>query len=301
MVTRNLWLTGVVLAALIIPGCSYFGPCLNGSGPVITEQREVGEFTGVNNTGSFDVYVTRADVFSVEIVAQESLIPIIVTYVSGNTLIIETENDKCFKSSAPVQVHVSLPETEVLLLNGSGRVFADMLTSVEVEVSNTGSGYMEIDSLESESLVLDNSGSGHISLLGAYVSDVDLSQSGSGDIQCGTLYETTEMDIRHSSSGRVSAVLIDGMVLDVVMSGSGRTELAGDLEVAEYSLSSSGRVDALDLEVSDVEANSSGSGNIYLWAVDLLDASITGSGDIVYRGNPKITIRITGSGSLRPY
>lgn len=298
---RKIWLIGVVFAAVMFSGCSYFGPCLNGSGPVITEQREVGEFTGVNNTGSFNVYVTKADSFSVEVVAQESLIPIIETYVSGGTLIVETESNSCFKSSAPVEVHVSLPETEVLTLTGSGWVFADMLTSAEVEISNSGSGYMEIDSVISEIFVLDNSGSGYISVIGSYVSDVDVAQSGSGDILCGTLNGASEMDIRHSSSGRVSAVLIDGVVIDVVLSGSGRVELAGDLEVAEYSLNSSGRLDALDLEVSDVEASNTGSGNIYVWAVDLLDATITGSGDIVYLGNPVISTRITGSGNLRPY
>ena len=296
----KIWLIGVVFAAVILSGCSY-GPCVNGSGPVITEQREVGEFTGVNNTGSFDVYVTMADSFSVEVVAQESLIPIIETYVSGNTLIVEIQSGGCYKSGYPVQVHVSLPETEGLSLNGSGRVFADVLTSAELEISNSGSGYMEIDSVMSETFVLNNSGSGYISVIGSYVNDIDVSQSGSGDILCGTLYESSEMDIRHSSSGRVSAMLIDGIVIDVVMSGSGRIELAGDLEVAEYSLNSSGRLDALELEVSDVEATTTGSGNIYLWAVDLLDVTITGSGDVVYRGIPQISISITGSGSLRPY
>jgi len=301
MMMKKPGLLGVALVAVSLTGCSYFGPCVNGSGPVVTEQREVGEFTGVNNTGSFDVYLTKADSFSVEVVAQESLIPIIETYVSGNTLIVETQNGECYKSGYPVQVHVTLPETEDLLLNGSGRVFADVLTSAELEISNSGSGYMEIDSLMSETLVLDNSGSGYISVIGSYVYDVDVSQSGSGDILCGTLYECAEMDIRHSSSGRVSAMIIDGVVIDVVMSGSGRVDLTGDLEVAEYSLRSSGRLDALDLEVMDVEATTTGSGNIYLWASDLLNATITGSGDIVYRGNPQISVRITGSGSLRPY
>lgn len=301
MMMRKLGLIGIVLAALSLTGCSYFGPCVNGSGPVVTEQRDIGEFTGVNNTGSFDVYVSKADSFSVKVVAQESLIPVIETYVSGSTLIVETKNGGCYKSGSPVQVHVTLPETQDLMLNGSGRVYADVLSSAEIEVSNSGSGYMEIDSLFSETLILDNSGSGYISVIGSNVYVVDVSQSGSGDILCGTLYDCSEMDIRHSSSGRVSAMLIDGVVIDVVMSGSGRIDLAGDLEVAEYSLTSSGRIDALDLEVLDVKATTTGSGNIYLWATDLLNATITGSGDIIYRGIPQISVRITGSGSLRPY
>ena len=298
---RKIWLFGVVLATAVLSGCFYYGPCVNGSGAVTTELREVGYFTGVTNTGSFDVYVSSSESFSVEVRAQANLIPIIETYVSGSTLIVETESNACYKSSSPVEVHVSMPETDLLRLAGSGRVFADRIASTEVEISNSGSGYMEVDSVISETLTLGNSGSGYIGVTATYVHEVDAVQSGSGTILCATLFGTNEVDIRHSSSGRVSAVLIDGVVIDVVMSGSGRIELSGDAEVAEYSLNSSGRIDAIELEVSDVDATNTGSGNIYVWATDLLDATITGSGDIIYRGNPALTISITGSGNVRSY
>ena len=298
---RRIWLFGVVLATAVLSGCFFNGPCIDGVGPVTVEQREVGYFTGVTNTGSFHVYVTHSDNFSVEVRAQESLLGIIETYVSGSTLIIETENNSCYRSGSPIEVHVSMPETEALMLSGSGRVFADMLSSLEVEISNSGSGHMEIDSVITETLALSNSGSGYIEVTTSFVSEVDAVQSGSGSILCGTLFGTNEVDIRHSSSGRISAILIDGVDLDVVLSGSGRVELNGDMQVADYSLNSSGRIDALDLEVSDVDATNTGSGNIFAWATDLLDATITGSGDIIYRGNPSINITITGSGNVRSY
>lgn len=298
---RRIWLIGVVLGIASLTGCNYFGHCVNGSGQVISEVREIEDFTGVVNTASFDLIVTQSDTYSVEVRAQENLLPIIETYISGNTLIIEIENGVCLKSNSNVEVHVSMPETELLGLTGSGRVFADVLMSTEVEVSNSGSGYMEIDSVLTETLDLGNSGSGHISILGSYVNKVDAVQSGSGAILCGTLFGVVEVDIRHSSSGQVSAIILDGVELDVVLSGSGRVELSGAVEVAEYSLNSSGRIDALDLEVSDVDAINTGSGTIFLWAIDLLNAIITGSGDIIYQGNPSITSTITGSGSLRSY
>lgn len=298
---RRIWLIGVVVATAALSGCYYYGPCLNGSGPVITEMRDVGEFTGVVNTGSFDLFVIRADSFSVEVIAQENLISIIETYVSGYTLIVKTENDACYRSSLPVEVYISMPETELLRLTGSGKVFADMAANSEVEISNSGSGYMEIDSVMAETYVLSNSGSGYIGVEGAYVNEVDVVQSGSGDILCGTLFGTIEVDIRHSSSGRISAMIEDGTVMDALLSGSGQIELAGDVEVAEYSLNSSGRMDALDLKASDVKAINTGNGKIYLWANDLLDATITGSGDIIYRGDPVVTTRITGSGRVRSY
>lgn len=298
---RRIWLIGVVLAIASLTGCNYFGHCVNGSGPVISEVREIEDFTGVVNSASFDLIVTRSDNYSVEVRAQENLLPIIDTYISGNTLIIEIENGMCLKSNANVEVHVAMPETELLRLTGSGRVFADVLVSTEVEVSNSGSGYMEIDSVMTETLDLGNSGSGHISILGSYANIVDAVQSGSGSILCGTLFGAVDLDIRHSSSGQVSALLLDGVELDVLLSGSGRVQLSGDAEVAEYSLNSSGRIDALDLEVSDADATNTGSGNIYVWATDLLDATITGSGDIIYLGSPELSISITGSGNVRSY
>jgi len=291
----------MVLAIATLSGCYYSGRCVNGSGPVTGELREVGNFTGVTNTGSFDVYVSQSDDFSVEVIAQENLIPIIATYVSGNTLVIETENNACFKSSSPIEVHVSMPEIEELSLVGSGKVFGDMLISTEVEISNSGSGIMDIDSLICESLEVSNGGSGYIGILGSYAEYVDVIQSGSGEIECGTLMETAEVNIRHSSSGRVVAFVPDGINMDADMSGSGQIVLSGEVELADYSHNSSGRTDALDLFALEVEATNTGSGNVYVWANDYLDATVTGSGDIIYLGNPVLSIQISGSGKVRSY
>jgi len=298
---KRIWHFGVVLACTALSGCFYSGPCLNGAGPVISEEREVGPFTGVANTGSFDVIVSHSDTLRVEVRAQESLLPIIETYVAGNTLIVKTENNTCFKSNSPIEVYVSMPETDELSLEGSGRVFADMVSSEDVEISNNGSGRMEIESINCGSLDLGNSGSGSITVTESEAVEVDAIQSGSGSIDFGTLRESRVLEVRHSSSGRVSGELIDGLVIDVVMSGSGRTELRGVAGLAEYTLNSSGRIDALDLLLSDADATNSGSGDIFVWATDELNAIITGSGDILYKGNPLLSVSISGSGSVRPY
>ena len=298
---RKIGLIGMLALLATLTGCFYYGPCLNGSGPVTSEVREVGEFLGVTNTGSFDVYVNRADTFGVEVVAQENLIPIIETYVSGGTLIVKTENNACYRSSWPVEVHVTMPGTESLSLTGSGKVIAGLIAETDVEISNSGSGKMEVDSVQSETLVVANAGSGQVGIEMIESTDVDVIQSGSGTIVCSDMYGTAQVNIRHSSSGRVSVQIPDGTLLDVVMNGSGHVELIGEAEVAEYSLNSSGKIDALDMMVSDVTATNTGSGNIYLWATDLLDATVTGSGSIIYRGNPEISIRDTGSGGVRSY
>ena len=298
---RKILTIGVLAAMFAVSGCYYYGPCLNGSGPVISELRDLLNFTGVSNAGSFDVFITEADSFGVEVVAQENLLPIIETYVSGNNLIIRTKNDACYKSGSPVVINVSLPEMDHLRLSGSGRVFADVAASPEVEISNSGSGLMEIDTVYAESYVVINSGSGHIAIEGTYADEADMVQSGSGTIFGGILFGIADLSVRHSSSGLVRATLIDGTLVDVILSGSGQVELAGDAVVADYTLNSSGRVDALNLEVPDVDATNTGTGKVFVWAIDFLDATITGPGYIIFRGSPTISSTITGTGSVRPY
>jgi len=292
---------GVLAILVLMTGCYYLGPCVGGSGPVTSEIRSIINFTGVVNTGAFELYVSEADTFGVEVAAQENLLPIIETYVSGGTLIIQTKNNTCYKSSSPVEIYVSLPELDRLRLTGSGKVFADVAASPEVMISNSGSGLMEVDSVFSESCMVSNSGSGYIGIEASYTEEADMVQSGSGTIAGGTFFGTADLAIRHSSSGTVTASLLNGTLADVILSGSGEVELAGDAILAEYSLNSSGRVEALYLEVSEAVATNTGSGHIFLWANDFLDATVTGSGDIIYRGNPTLSQTNTGSGRIRPY
>ena len=171
--------TGVLAIMFAFSGCFYYGPCVSGSGPVISELRGIVNFTGVSNTGSFDVYVIEADTFGVKVVAQENLLPIIETYVSGSMLIVETKNNACYKSSSPLEVYVSLPELNRLSLTGSGMVKADVAASPEVEISNSGSGMMEIDTVYAESYIVSNTGSGHMFVWAIDFLDATITGSGS--------------------------------------------------------------------------------------------------------------------------
>ena len=274
---------------------------MNGSGPIVTDVRDISGFTGVRSNGSFEVYVIQAEDFSVEVVAYENLLPIIETYVSGYTLVVETKNNSCYKSSPSIQIYVKLPELGVLELNGSGSVKADVAQSQVFECVNNGSGTISVDSVYSDNFHLANSGSGLVDVKKIHASEVRFVQSGSGIIDTGKLLDSETVSIKHSSSGNVRTILEDGIKLNAILSGSGRIDLSGEAVKVDYTLNSSGRIDALNLVSFDAIASSSGSGKIFVWATDFLEATISGSGDIIYRGDPRLSFRITGSGSLRPY
>lgn len=298
---RVFHITAIFLLMATLAGCYYFGPCIDGSGPVESETREVSGFSGVTNTGSFDVYIQTAEEFYVEVRAQENLLPIIETYVSGYTLYVRTKDDACFRSSLPVEVYVSMPELEILTLSGSGRIFAESAHTSVFECINSGSGRVVIDTVDVHDCSAGNSGSGLIRIGEMEATQVGLFQSGSGTIDGGVIHGSSELKIRHSSSGHVNAVLYGGNTVDGVLSGSGKIELQGNATMANYTLNSSGRIDALELMAEDVEASNTGSGNIWVYATNFLDVVITGSGDVIYRGEPLVNSNITGSGRLRRY
>jgi len=301
MIKRVITISAVTALVGMLTGCYYFGPCVDGSGPVTSEIREITGFTGVTNTGSFNVYVNTSDEYLVEVRAQETLIPIIETYVSGYTLIVKTKDGTCFRSGSPVEVYVSLPELEELTLSASGKLLAESSHTSVFECTNSGSGHLAIDTVEAHDFMAGNSGSGTITIGRVNATEIGYYQSGSGTIDGGILTDPSELKIRHSSSGRVRSTVFNGATVDVVLSGSGKIDLIGEAATATYTLNSSGRIDALELMADEVEASNTGSGNIYVYALDFLDAVITGSGNIIYRGDPVVNYRITGSGSLRRY
>jgi hypothetical protein len=290
-----------IISAIAMTGCFFPGPCIQGYGPVLVETRDLQGFTAVSNTGSFDVRITQSDSFLVEVEAQENLLSVLVTEVSGSTLIIKTKSGTCINSNVPVTVYVSLPSLESIDLSGSGKIIADRAESGQFECRNSGSGQASIDSIYAATATLKNTGSGRISVSGSEVEEMEIIQSGSGSIEAGTFLGPRHFEVHHSSSGRVNSTVVDGIEVEANLTGSGRIDLSGDAETATYSVSSSGKVDALDLIASDVTATITGSGKIYVYATEFLDATVTGSGDIYYLGNPVISTKITGSGSVKPY
>lgn len=301
MMMKKIFIAGILFSALFITGCFFDGPCLQGYGPVTSEIRDLTDFTGVSNTFSYEVRVTRSDTFGVQVEAQENLLPLIETYVSGSTLIVKTKNGTCINSVVPVVVYVSMPYIEEIRNTGSGRLSADRAEVVDFEISNTGSGMIKIDSVFASTVALKNTGSGDLYMSASFPDEIDVSQTGSGMIDAGIIDRPLEVSINHTSSGKIYGTVFDGLVVDARLTGSGLVMLDGEAETADLSLSSSGKIDAMEMIVFDATVKNSGSGKIFVYATETLVATITGSGDVYYRGNPVVSVTGSGSGDLRPY
>jgi len=290
----------IVALTVGFTSCFYFGTCFDGTGSVQTESRDITGFTAVNNTGSFEVYVTQGDSFSLTVSAQENLLPIIETTVSGSTLNIKTQDNVCYRSSLPVIIEITMPDIEQLSLSGSGTLAVEHVSGESIEISLSGSGKIYADTIVTPDLLLVNSASGKIYSDLVDSPDAAFYLAGSGSIELEKLMGWN-FSVNHSASGTVKVLNTGAEKVNLNLSGSGRIEIAGEATEGHYINSASGKIDALDLLVEDCTATASGSGGILLYATATLEANVYGSGSILYLGDPDISYYRTGSGELRRY
>ena len=217
--------------------CSFTG--VQGSGPVKTESRDVRDFHGVDLDFSGDVEVRVSPTYSVEVQAQESLLPILKTEVkNGRLKIYFSEN---VSSSDNIKVVVSGPAFDELNVAGSGNmVVSTPLQSDKMEVSVAGSGNLEMKQATLGSLDCNVAGSGGMEI-GGTANSTEADISGSGEIDAKQL-TSNELRARVAGSGSISAHVVQVLKADV--SGSGDIYYSGEPSV-QSNISGSGNVEKL--------------------------------------------------------
>jgi len=285
----------------VIASCNYYGPCIDGNGPVTTEVRDISGFTGIGNASAFEVYVTQSDHYRVEVEAQENLLPYIDIHISGSTLIVETADDECLRNTVPIRIYVNMPVIKNLSLAGSGGIFSDRIEGDELELLLAGSGRIIVDTIICNHLIAGNSASGSIFTNYIEAASAQVHLSGSGTIEAGVLEGPSEINLAHSASGTIRMTVDNGSEITGTLSGSGRIMLYGEVIKSTFVNNASGKIDAIGMITQTCIATNAGSGNILVNVTDFLQATIVGSGNIIYRGDPELSYIITGSGSLRRY
>ncbi len=210
-----------------------------GSGPMKTETRSARDFHAVELDLSGDVELRIAEQYSVEVQAQENLLPLLKTEVDNGRLRIYFSENVSY--SEDVKIQISGPAFDGLSVSGSGKI--TVLTPIQSErinLSLSGSGDIMIAQATFGALECSISGSGGMELGGtANATQVDI--SGSGDVQAKQL-SSNEMRARIAGSGSVSAHVVQVLKADIA--GSGDIFYSGDPTV-ESNIAGSGTVKKL--------------------------------------------------------
>ena len=200
---------------MILNGC--FGPSVNGSGHVVSETRNVSDFTNVSLEGAGHVLLQQGGAESVTVTGDDNLLPDLETVVQGGTLVLREKNGVRLNPSKDIVFKVTVGKLDGLSLSGSG----------DVEAKGIQSGKMKIDL----------SGSGEVSAEGS-ADDLDLTISGSGQYH-GDKLKSKRTRVEISGSG--GAMVASSDTLDATINGSGSVEYAGMPQVHQ-SINGSGSI-----------------------------------------------------------
>ena len=232
---------GLAVIVLTITGCIIVinGKSVQGSGNIITQEREVSEFSKVHLKGSGKVFLTPGKKQSLEIKTDDNIMPLIETDVSGNKLTISHGNNHLRPTS--FEVYITLENLEGVRISGSGDIIGKgrfVTNTLYAEIS--GSGDMDLE-VETGLLETKISGSGSIHLSGK-AEDYTVSISGSGKINA------FDVDAKHVSvkiSGSGDCRVSTSESLDAKISGSGDVYYRGRPQI-NAKISGSGSLKSRD-------------------------------------------------------
>ena len=108
-----------------------------GNGNVISEEREIGNFSAIRASNGLNVYLKQGDKESLKIRTDENLMDNIVTHVKGNVLILKVSES--IKRPTKLDVYVTLVDINKLNISSGADVFSDedlYLENIDITVSS---------------------------------------------------------------------------------------------------------------------------------------------------------------------
>jgi hypothetical protein len=237
----------LVCTVLLAASCSFiggggFGGGVPGSGNVLTETRDAGAFEAISiEYPGAEIIVQQRDKETVEIQADDNLLPQLSTEVLSGTLTIknmETDWKAMVNPSKPVKINITVRDlTEITL-------------SAPV-------GDLKVNDLQAGTLKLVVSGGAQVRLNEIQVDLLDSVLSGAGDIQ---------------ASGTADE-------LKVVLSGLGSFN-AADLQSNKADIELSGMGDATVRVEKDLAATITGAGSIRYFGHPHVEQNVNGAGSV---------------------
>ena len=191
----------IMLAFTILLFASCKKDRISGTGSVVTEQRNVTNFTKVHTSGSTDVEVKQGVDFKVEVTGYSNLIPYFETRLNNGTLELGYKNDVHVRNDN-IKVLVTLPVLNGLSTSGSGDISTtgNFSGNTNFDCNISGSGNISIAAGASDQFRSTISGSGDVFALGMIATNAEITISGSGDSE---ITAVNQLKVTIAGSGNV--------------------------------------------------------------------------------------------------
>lgn len=185
------------LSIICLTSCSN-DDTIFGSGTMVSQLRDVQEFSRLSNTGTIDVTITHGDAQEVEIIADNNIVGFVKTEVNNGQLNLYLDDSYNY-SGIQIRANIVLSNLTGIQNSGTGRITANGIENNEFEIYNEGSGKITLDG-NTSNLTIKIIGSGDISAFALNSENCDIDINGSGDTKVSC---TENLTVKIEGSGDV--------------------------------------------------------------------------------------------------
>ena len=186
----------VLTLLMLLAGCKMGG--ISGSGTRKTEKKEVPAFKAIETGGAFDVEITCQKPQSVEIEADDNLLPLLETDVSDGVLHVGMKQN--YHSQKLISVRIAVPDLNRITISGAGTARVTGVKNENFVINSTGAAKIEAKG-ETKAVEIRNSGAGLIDAHELRSSKAEVNLSGAGQAE---VYASEQLDVTISGVGRVT-------------------------------------------------------------------------------------------------
>lgn len=278
---RNLvWIS--MIALLLVTSCSLINglglQTIRGSGEIITENRDVSNFTHVDVCCGMELYLTQNGTESLRIEADDNILPEIETRVVDQKLEITylSNNKVIYQPTQPAKIFLMVKDIQAVSISGGGIFNVKNLSGNNFDLDLSGGSDAEIGTIE--------------------VDQMNVGVSGGGNFQSDLIkVDAINLELSGASDAWIDDISTNSIVINC--SGGGNVAISGYAETSEVELTGGGDFNAKDMQINDLVIQITGGGSATVWVVDRLDVNLSGGSSLSYFGQPEITRQDTSGGS----
>ena len=221
----RLHFLSLIVVVFLLAGCAVpFTTQLAPSGPLVTKDYDLSNFTAVAAGSAFEVEITRSDSYGVSVTVNESVVESLEVNVSGNTLHISLKPNVGLTGAATMKAKVTMPELTGLDLSGGSRTtLAGFNTDKTLKSEVSGASTLRGD-LTCGAASFNVSGASKVNLRGS-AQDLKVEASGASTVD---LSNFASQNTVVNASGASKVVVAPSGSLDVEASGASTVHYTGE-------------------------------------------------------------------------
>ncbi len=264
------------IAALAFSSCEFIGNGIKGNGKVVKKEVKIKDFSTIDVSNGFDLYLSEGSEPHLRIEADENLMPHIRTYVDNGTLIIKSR--KNIWRSKSLKVYVTYTDLEGITASGGSDVYGkNEIKAKRFNLRMSGGSDAQLK-IKSNVLHAETSGGADLEL--NFTGDeFSLSASGGSDS------ELTLLGVKNAA---------------FQMSGGSDASVIGESDMLTLNSSGGSDFNGRGFKVQKATVNASGAADAKLQVTEEISVSASGASSVSCDGGAKVVNQNIGkSASFR--